>query len=200
MNKRQFLTRAAAVSATATATRAFGATHGHATSCPPSPVVLTISGAIERHNRGALDPAFDQLLAKHQVKFFEAYGLDLSSLAGMKAVTISPTIEYDSRQHVFSGPLLTDVLEHVGAPRAGSTQILMHAIDGYAVMTTLDTVRAYRFIVAMQMDGKPLPLGGVGPLWAIYDADNIPALSAKPLKERFELSPWGLYHLQASAV
>jgi hypothetical protein len=64
-------------------------------------------------------------------------------------------------------------------------------------MTTLDKVRSYRFIVATQMDGKPLPLGGVGLLWAIYDADKIPELSGKPLKDRFELSPWGLYHLQA---
>jgi hypothetical protein len=198
MNKRQFLTRAAVLSATATTAPAFGGKRVHNESCPPSPVILTISGAIKRHNRGALDPAFDQLLAKHQVKFSEAYGLDLSTLASMKAATIKPTLEYDSRQHAFSGPLLTDVLDYVGAPGAGSTRILMHAIDGYAVMTTLDTVRAYRFIVATQMDGKPLPLGGVGPLWAIYDADNIPSLAAKPLKERFELSPWGLYHLQAS--
>ncbi|CAB3792056.1 hypothetical protein LMG28614_03436 [Paraburkholderia ultramafica] len=195
MNKRQFLTSAAVLSATAAP--AFGSKRVRNETCPPSPVILTISGTIKRHNRGALDPAFDQLLAKHQVKFSEAYGVDLSLLAGMKAVTIKPTTEYDSRQHTFSGPLLTDVLEHVGAPSAGSTQILMHAIDGYAVMTTLDTVRSYRFIVATQMDGKPLPLSGVGPLWAIYDADNIPALSAKPLKDRFELSPWGLYHLQA---
>jgi hypothetical protein len=198
MNKRQFLTRAAALSATATAAPTFGATRARNPTCPPSPVVLTISGAIRQHNRGALDPAFDQLLAKHLVKFSQAYGFDLSSLARMKAVTLRTTIEYDSREHTFSGPLMTDLLEHVGAPDAGSTQILMHAIDGYAVMTTLDTVRAYRFIVATQMDGKPLPLGGVGPLWAIYDADNIPALSARPLKERFELSPWGLYHLQVS--
>jgi hypothetical protein len=198
MNKRQFLTSAAVLSATAAP--AFGSKRVHNETCPPSPVILTISGTIKRHNRGALDPAFDQLLAKHQVKFSEAYGVDLSLLAGMKAVTIKPTLEYDSRQHTFSGPLLTDVLEYVGAPNADSTQILMHAVDGYAVMTTLDKVRAYRFIVATQMDGKPLPLGGVGLLWAIYDADNIPELSGKPLKDRFELSPWGLYHLQATAA
>ncbi|MFM0223643.1 GntR family transcriptional regulator [Paraburkholderia dipogonis] len=148
--------------------------------------------------RGVLDPAFDQLLAKHQVKFSEAYGVDFAALAGMPAVTIKPTTEYDSRQHTLSGPLLTNVLEHVGAPSAGSTQIVMHAVDGYAVATTLDKVRAYTFIVATHMDGKPLPLGGVGPLWATYDADNIPELSSKPLKDRFELSPWGLYHLQVT--
>ncbi|ASL47528.1 hypothetical protein bAD24_III09040 [Burkholderia sp. AD24] len=198
MNKRQFLTGAAVLSAAAAP--AFAAKPAHHEACNASPVVLTITGSIKRHNRGALDPAFDQLLAKHQVKFSEAYGMDFASISSMPAVTIKPTTEYDSRQHTLSGPLLTDVLDHVGAPSAGSTQILMHAVDGYAVMTTLDKVRAYRFIVATQMDGKPLPLGGVGPLWATYDADNIAELSSKPLKDRFELSPWGLYHLQVSAA
>ncbi|MFM0556293.1 molybdopterin-dependent oxidoreductase [Paraburkholderia sediminicola] len=196
MNKRHFLTSAALLSATAAP--AFGSQRVRKEACAASPVVLTITGAIKRHNRGALDPAFDQLLAKHQVKFSEAYGVDFASLAGMPAVTIKPTTEYDSRQHTLSGPLLTNVLEHVGAPSAGSTQIVMHAVDGYAVATTLDKVRAYQFIVATQMDGKPLPLGGVGPLSATYDADNIPELSSKPLKDRFELSPWGLYHLQVT--
>jgi hypothetical protein len=114
-------------------------------------VVLTISGSIKAHNRGALDPAFDQLFAKHQVKFADAFGVDLSLLASMKTVTIRPTLEYDSRQHTLSGPLLTDVLDHVGAPGSAQTQILMHAVDGYAVMTSLDKLRAYRFIVAAQM-------------------------------------------------
>ncbi|MFM0007959.1 MULTISPECIES: putative pterin-binding protein [Paraburkholderia] len=196
MNKRHFLTSAALLSAAAAP--AFGSQRVQKETCAASPVVLTITGAIKRHNRGALDPAFDQLLAKHQVKFSEAYGVDFATLAGMPAVTIKPTTEYDSRQHTLSGPLLTQVLEHVGAPSAGSTQIVMHAVDGYAVATTLDKVRAYKFIVATQMDGKPLPLGGVGPLWATYDADNIPELSSKPLKDRFELSPWGLYHLQVT--
>lgn len=193
MNKRQFLTSAGALSAAVSP--AFGAKREHA-ECAPSPVVLTISGTIKHSNRGALDPAFDQLLAKHQVKFSQAYGVDLPLLASMKTVTIHPTLEYDAHLHTLSGPLLTDVLTHVGAPDAGDTQIVMHAVDGYAVMTTLDKVREYRFIVATQMDGKPLALGGVGPLWAIFDADRIPELAAKPLKDRFELSPWGLYHMQ----
>jgi hypothetical protein len=198
MNKREFLAGAAMLGATAS--RSLGAARARTEACAASPVVLTISGSIKAHNRGALDPAFDQLFAKHQVKFADAFGVDLSLLASMKTVTIRPTLEYDSRQHTLSGPLLTDVLDHVGAPGSAQTQILMHAVDGYAVMTSLDKLRAYRFIVAAQMDGKPMPLGGLGPLWAIYDADTIPELASKPLKDRFELCPWGLYHLQAGAA
>ncbi|ANB76569.1 hypothetical protein [Paraburkholderia phytofirmans] len=196
MDKRQFLASTAALGATAVP--AFASKRAGNAACAASPVILTIAGAIKRSNRGALDPAFDPLLAKHQVKFSQAYGVDLPFIASMPVVTIKPTIEYDARPHTLSGPLLGDVLDHVGAPAAGSTQIVMRAVDGYAVMTTLDKVHDYRMIVATHMDGKPLPLGGLGPLWAVYDPDHIPELAGKPLKDRFVLSPWGLYQIQVT--
>ena len=196
MDKRQFLAGAAVLGAAATP--AFASKRAGNVACAASPVILTIAGTIKRSNRGALDPAFDPLLAKHQVKFSQAYGVDFSLIASMPVVTIKPIIEYDARPHTLSGPLLTDVLEHVGAPAAGSTQIVMRAVDGYAVSTTLDKVHDYRMIVATHMDGKPLPLGGLGPLWAVYDPDHIPELAGKPLKDRFVLSPWGLYQMQVT--
>jgi hypothetical protein len=196
MDKRQFLTRAAIVGAAATP--AFGQKNVKHETCGPSPTLLTINGAIKRSNRGALDPAFDQLMAKQQVKFQQAYVLDFLLITSLPAVTIKPTTEYDAKQHALSGPLLSDVLAHVGAPDAGDTKILLRAIDGYAVAPTLANVRAYRFIVATHMDGKPMPLGGLGPLWAVYDADNIPELAAKPLKDRFVLCPWALYNIQVN--
>lgn len=198
MDKRQFLTSAAVLGATAAP--AFASKRAGHVTCGASPVILTIAGAIKRINRGALDPAFDPLLAKHQVKFSQAYGVDLPLIASMPVVTIKPTIEYDARPHTLSGPLLSDLLAHVGAPTAGSTQIVMRAVDGYAVMTTLDKVHDYRMIVATHMDGKPLPLGGLGPLWAVYDPDSIPELAGKPLNDRFVLSPWGLYEIQVTEV
>ena len=60
---------------------------------------------------------------------------------------------------------------------------------------TLADVRNYRMIVATRIDGQPLPLGGLGPQWAVYEADTLPAFKDKPLKERFGLCPWGLYHI-----
>jgi hypothetical protein len=120
MNKRGFLAGAAVLGAMASP--AFGARRVRTQACAASPVLLTVSGSIKSHNRGALDPAFDRLLARHQVKFAQAYGADLPLLASMKTVTIRPTLEYDSRQHTLSGPLLTDVLDHIGAPSSADTQ------------------------------------------------------------------------------
>ncbi|MEM5369287.1 molybdopterin-dependent oxidoreductase [Paraburkholderia azotifigens] len=196
MKKRQFLTSAAALGVSVAP--AFGATRTKPSACASTPAILTVSGAVKHTNRGALDPAFDPLMAKQLVKFASACTFDYPSIASLPAVTIRPTIEYDAKPHTLSGPLLANVLEQAGAPGAGDTKISLRAVDGYAVLTTLDNIRAWRFIVATQMDGKPMPLGGLGPLWAIYDADRIPELAAKPLKDRFVLCPWGLYQIQVS--
>ena len=58
--------------------------------------------------------------------------------------------------------------------------------------------RKYRFIVATHLDGKPMPLGGLGPLWAIFDADRFPDMAARKVTERFALCPWALYHIDLS--
>jgi hypothetical protein len=195
MDKRQFLSGALALGAVSSA---YAGKREAGDACAASPALLTISGAIKRHNRGAFNPPLDQLFGKQRVTFPAAYAHSFQSLAGLPAVTIRPTLEYDGQAHTLSGPLLIDVLQGVGVPNAGATNIMLRAIDGYAVMVPLDTVRAYRFIVATHLDGKPMPLGGLGPLWAVYDADRIPDLAGKPLKERFVMCPWALYHIQVS--
>ena len=196
MNKRNFLASAALLGAATSP--AFGQKGSHGGACAAAPVLLTVSGAIKRSNRGPLDPALDQMLAKHLVKFDSAYTFDFPTLAAMPAVTIKPTLEYDARPHTLRGPLLADVLQQLGAPAAGDTKVVLRAVDGYAVMTTLATLHSDRFILATHLDGKPLPLGGLGPLWAVYEADSVPEMAAKPLKERFVLCPWGLYQIQVA--
>jgi len=53
-------------------------------------------------------------------------------------------------------------------------------------------------ILATHMDGKPMGLGGLGPQWAVYDADRLAAFKDKPLKERFGLCPWGVYYIDVA--
>ena len=60
--------------------------------------------------------------------------------------------------------------------------------------------RGNRMIVATMRDGAPMSVGGLGPLWAVYDADRLPAFKDKPLKERFALCPWGLYFIDVKAL
>lgn len=161
------------------------------------PALLTVTGAIGAGNRGALDPALDQMMAKQKLQFNRAHTFDFASLSALPQTTIKPTLEYDSKQHVLNGPLLSEVMNAAGA--AAASDVLLRAVDGYAVQVAMADIRKYRFIVATHLDGKPIPLGGLGPLWAVYDADSFPDVMAKPLSARFALCPWGTYHIEAKA-
>ena len=60
----------------------------------------------------------------------------------------------------------------------------------------MSRAKAQRFIVATHLDGAPMALGGLGPLWAIYDADRVPEMASRPVGERFSTCPWALYHIE----
>ena len=176
-------------------------------SAEAGPVLLTVTGAIGKGNRGPLDPALDQMMAKQKLQFSRAHTFDFAALAALPQTSIAPTLEYDGKHHNLSGPLLADVIAATGATSATSANagnpngldILLRAIDGYAVMVSLADLRKYRYIVATHLDGKPIPLGGVGPLWAVYDADRFADMMERPLSARFALCPWGLYHMEVKA-
>ncbi|MFY9476445.1 MAG: molybdopterin-dependent oxidoreductase [Aquabacterium sp.] len=160
------------------------------------PALLTVSGLIGPGNRGALDQALDRLLAKQGVAFSKAHTLDAVALAALPQVTIKPTLEYDGKRHTLQGPSLLDVMKAAGAKVGGKTAFLLRAIDGYAIQLDAAEADKRRFIIATHIDGKPMALGGLGPLWAVYDADQFPDIAAKPLKERFSLCPWATYHVE----
>lgn len=164
------------------------------------PGLLTVTGAIGRGNRGPLDKALDQMMAKQQITFDKAHVFDFAALSRLPAVTIRPTLEYDAKVHMLQGPLLSDVLKATGATVGESAKLLMRAVDGYTVTLSLAQARQYRFIIATHLDGQPMALGGLGPLWAVFDADRYPDMATKPLPERFAQCPWGLYQLEVQAA
>jgi len=194
MNKRRFLL-AGALGATVASSLAAGAA-SERTGCG----LLTVTGAIARSNRGPIDLALDQLMVKHGRAFDRAWEFDAAMLARLPAVTIQPTLEYDAKPHKLSGPLLASVLGAAGVAAGAAVTLTLRAIDGYAVAVSLADASRYRMIVATTIDGRPMSLGGLGPLWAVYDADRIPEFADKPLKQRFALSPWGLYYIEAKAA
>lgn len=197
MDKRRFLA-AAGLAALGAGTQAAA----HAASAPRrarGPVLLTVSGAIGRGNRGPLDPAFDQMMKKHSLQFERAHAFDFAALAALKAVAIRPTLEYDGKPHALAGPLLEDVVRVAGAAPKDDAKLVLRAIDGYAVAVPMAEVRKYRFIVATHLDGRPMPLGGLGPLWAVFDADRFADMMGRKISDRFASCPWGLYHIDVQA-
>jgi hypothetical protein len=162
--------------------------------------LLTLTGAIGKSNRRALDPALDQLMVKHGSAFDKAWEFDAAMLARLPAVTIAPTFEYDAKPHQLSGPLLSAVVGAAGVAANAQVALTLRAIDGYKVGVSLADAQRYRMIVATAVDGVLMGLGGLGPLWAVYDADRLADFKDKPLNQRFALCPWGLYFIEVKPV
>ena len=192
MHKRQFL-------AATIAGAALPAIAPAATASLRGPALLTVTGSIARPNRGPFDAVRDQMMHKQKISFERARAFDFAALANLPARTIQPTLEYDGKVHALRGPLLEEILKAAGAPQDEAVRLLLRAVDGYAAALTMAQVRAQRFIVATHLDGQPMALGGLGPLWAIHDADRIAAVAALPLAERFASCPWALYHIGVEA-
>ncbi|MBB3117190.1 molybdopterin-dependent oxidoreductase [Pseudoduganella violacea] len=166
---------------------------------PRGPALLTVTGAIAQANRGRFDPVADQMMHKQKLSFDKAYVFDFAAIMALPAQTIRPTLEYDGKAHTLRGPLLLDVLKTAGATLNEGGKLVLRAVDGYAVSLPVAQARAQRFIVATHLDGAAMALGGLGPLWALYDADRVPEMAAKPVAERFPLCPWALYHIEVQA-
>jgi hypothetical protein len=196
MEKRHFLGAALASGALPALAAASPAQHA---SSPRGPTLLTITGAIGRSNRGPLDPVRDQMMFKQKLAFKRAFALDFTAIASLPARTIRPTLEYDGQVHTLRGPLLADVLALAGARPLDKAKVLLRAVDGYAAASHMGQLRAWNLIVATHLDGEPMALGGLGPLWAVYDADRVPDMAARPVNERFGACPWALYHIEVQA-
>jgi hypothetical protein len=197
LKKRQFL--GAAMAAASALPASVMAAAAPAPALGGAPVLLTISGAITRHNRGPFNPALDQMMKKHKVSFEQAWAGDFAAIHALPAHTIHPTLEYDAKVHALHGPLLLDVVGLAGARIRPETKIVLRAVDGFAAVVSAEQARAQRIMVATHLDGHPMALGGLGPLWAVVDADRVPALAALPLAERFGACPWALYHIEVQA-
>lgn len=193
MKKRDFLAAVATTGALPVTAPAMAAT------AAKGPALLTVTGALARTNRGPFDPVADQMLRKQKLTFDKAWTFDFAALTKLPPVTIRPALEYDNKVHTLTGPLLADVLKAAGVTLTDGTRIALRAVDGYAAAITGEQVRARRYIVATHLDGQPMALGGLGPLWALYDAAKLPEMAAKGLAERFSGCPWALYHIEVLA-
>ena len=136
-------------------------------------------------------------MAKHGVKFDKAFVFDADALRRLPVVRIKPTLEYDAKAHSLAGPLLASVAgRRVWRPATRCWPCARWTAT--SCRCAWPTRAAYRMIVATEIDGAPLALGGLGPQWAVYEADTLAAFKDKPLKERFALCPWGLYCIEVT--
>lgn len=126
------------------------------------PVILTVTGNVSHPNRGPVDEFDDAVFSHLDVKFDKAFTFTLAELKALPQRT--ETAKYDNwpREVTATGPSLVDVLKAAGAE--GKT-VLVQAADGYAPELTAADVAGDKLILALTADGKPLAMGGRGPIW-----------------------------------
>ncbi|PZX11348.1 hypothetical protein LX81_03939 [Palleronia aestuarii] len=117
---------------------------------PTGPVVLTISGDIEKTNaEGA---------AEFDLEMLEA-------LPGRETVIDTP---WYSGTKTFSGPLISAVLDAVGA---GEGALKVIALNDYTAEIPRDDVDEYPVILATRIDGERMSVREKGPSFVIYPFD-----------------------------
>lgn len=128
-------------------------------------VVLTVSGAVENDNRGALNPRNDVFLNWMGADFGAAHVFTAAELAALPHETVETDYPAGGETHSYSGPLLSAVLEAAGAQ--GSV-VTATALDGYAADIPRALIEEFPVILATSRDGEPLPLGGFGPAMVVF--------------------------------
>ena len=171
--------RSIAAAMLAAATLALNGSPARAADLPPpaGPVILTVAGAVEKPNRGPVDPFADGFFAYHEIGFAQAAEFDLAMLEALGM--------HETRAHypnwpglsTFEGPLLADVLAAAGA---GGSSLRAVALDGYASDIALADLEKYRVLLALKRDGRYLGIGGRGPAWIVYPREDHPELQAAP--------------------
>jgi len=153
------------------------------------PGILTVSGLVSKTDYGPVATEDVGLFSHFDIAFDNGHMLDRDTLAAL------PQTHYvgapETGAMTFSGPLLADVLTHVGAT---GDQLQLTALDGYAVAFDTAHVEEHRPIVAIAADGRPLDIGRLGPATIVFP----PTADAALAQELNSQAIWALFHIAVS--
>lgn len=155
--------------------------------------ILTVYGEIGNVDRGPVDPVTEPLFDTFGIEFDAACLFNWASLKHIDQRTIETDFPAGGAVHRFSGPLLRDVL--VIADARGD-QLIVTALDGYQREIALDRVRDHDVILALEMDGRPLPLGGFGPAMLVWPRGSDPELAGISDDDWL----WGVFAIEVARV
>jgi hypothetical protein len=153
------------------------------------PTLLTVTGEITDTNRGPVDPETDKLFVFNEVSFDKAREFDLGMLETLPQTTVHADFPKGGEKAEFTGPLLEDVLAAAGAE---GKNIMIQAMDGYAIEAPVEELVGKGAVVALERDGKALGIGGLGPTQIVF-----PRADRADLAEMSDdLWIWQIYHIK----
>lgn len=133
-------------------------------------VVLTVTGPDVTANQPSFDAFDDQFLAFNDTPFEHAHALTLSDLRALPQVSITARAEEWPKPIAARGPRLADVMAQAGMPANASINLV--ALDGYFITLDPEARQSQDWILAIEMDGRPLDIGRRGPVWLLYDTGS----------------------------
>lgn len=144
---------------------------------PEGPVILTVNGDITHFN-AAQGARFDRDM--------------LQALPQHSFETGTPWTEGSS---TYSGPLMRTLLEHVGLPGSENSSgnssgdssgnsVYVSALNGFEAEIPISDFYKYDVILALERDGKSIPIREYGPLWVLYPFSQDEALLSEKMRFR----------------
>ena len=135
---------------------------------PTGKVILTVSGKVGGKN-GA-----------------DGANFDMAMLERLPQRTFSTQTPWYPQPVTFTGPLLRDVL---AAAKATGTLLKAVALNDYKTEIPLADAQTFDVVLALKMNGEPIPVRTKGPLFIVYPFDTKPELKSN---KYFERSAWQL--------
>lgn len=153
-------------------------------------VILTITGNLTEPTRVASSEDIDKFFVYNNIEFENAAQFDYSRLSALTQTSVKANFPMDDTGHVlnFTGPLLADVIDAVGAT---GEMVTLTALDGYAIEVPMTDLIEKGAVLALKRDGIPFGIGDFGPAHLVF-----------PRAERVDLAGmnddwwiWSIYHI-----
>lgn len=142
--------------------------------------LVTLIGDITQSNRAAFDPFRDAFFKFNDRQFDGAYALDRAALTALPQQTINAEAEGWPAKITATGPLVRDVLSAAGASPEAAVSFV--ALDGYAVSLSPEDLTSKEWILALEVDGSEIGIGGRGPAWLMHDTGSAPISASDEAK------------------
>jgi hypothetical protein len=142
-----------------------------------APLLMLLVGAMAVSAANSDEPAL--VLSRGGEESGETLGFTLEQLEALPQTTIVTENEFVDGMVTYHGPLVRDVLEHLGLDEAETLRFI--AANDYYVDIPASDFRQYNAILAMEADGTRLSRRDKGPLWLMYPLSDHPELRGDPV-------------------
>lgn len=150
---------------------------------------VTVTGLVGRVNRPPFDAFSDGFFAHYGITFDKAHAFTRQDLGRLGMRTIVLSYPNWQKPMTFRGPRLSDVLRAAGA--AGE-KVSVQGLDGYFAEFSRSFAEKDQVILAIEVDGHPLAIGGRGPAWLVFP----PMLQSGEGKDDDSGLVWAVFHIK----